>query len=176
MDGYQKDANAKRAAYIDKQHEISQEFPQCHPILKTKTNAIYNCSFFSSPLWDLSGLKTAQLINTYSRSIHQLWDFPLQTHSNLIEPLSGTHLFVRLRAAHIAFIRRVSKSRKLPILNLLATCKLGMSIQTGKNMYTVRLSMTEDDFCEHHSRDYTNNSVRKYKKNNKFSILQPHLQ
>ena len=49
------DLMEKRAVYINKVNELSQEFHYAHPSTKVRINNIFNTHFYGSPLWELFG-------------------------------------------------------------------------------------------------------------------------
>ena len=79
MDGLCKDTKVKRARYIERNIEISQEFPSAHPEVKCKINKIYNSSFPGSVLYDLTSDSVRQLVNSWSVSVRHMWGLPLQS-------------------------------------------------------------------------------------------------
>ena len=100
-DGYQQDVRVKRACFIERNCDLNQEFPMAHPEVKCKMNRIYNSSFPGSVLWDLTAPYTAQIINSWSVSVWQMWDLPRNSHRNFIESLGGTHAKVMLMSRYI---------------------------------------------------------------------------
>ena len=60
LDGLKKDILVKRAAFIQKNNEINQEFHFSHPNTKIKINSIYNSHFTGSCLWNLFSREAVQ--------------------------------------------------------------------------------------------------------------------
>ena len=87
-DGMCKDIAIKRAAYVQKNCEIIQEFYFAHPKTKLHINNVYNCHFTGSPLWNLFGFEAQKLEKTWNVSIRQMFDLPRETHRYLVEPVS----------------------------------------------------------------------------------------
>ena len=71
--------------------EIIQEFPFSNPEVNCKINRIYNSLFPGSLLYDLTPLKTSQLVNSWSVSVFHTWRIPLTSYHYVIEPLGGKH-------------------------------------------------------------------------------------
>ena len=113
QNGYQQDVKEKRARYIERNCELNQEFPFAHPSVKCHLNRLYNSSFYGSSLWDLTGDMTKQVVNSWSVSVRHMWDLPLSTHRNLIEPLSGTHAETMLLSRYAMFIQSLRKTSRV---------------------------------------------------------------
>ena len=86
--GMNQDIKVKRAVFIKKNIELNQEFNLCHPATKVKVNQIYNLHFTGSVLWDLFSKEAIMLENSWSTSVRVMFDLPLQSHRNLIKPVS----------------------------------------------------------------------------------------
>ena len=90
VNGMVQDLKVKRANFISKNIDLNQEFSFCHPATKVKLNQIYNFHFTGSPLWDLFSKEAKMLENSWNTSVKVMYDLPIQTHRNLIEPVSQT--------------------------------------------------------------------------------------
>ena len=134
QDGYQQDAKEKRAQYIERNCELNQEFSFSHPEVKCQINRIYNSSFSGSCLWDLSGDKTKQLVNSWSVSVRHMWDLPLSTHRNLLEPLSGVHAETMIFSRYVGFIQSLRKSSKEAVKFLVEQIHQDTRTITGTNI------------------------------------------
>ena len=86
--GMARDIKIKRAAYINKNCELIQEFMFAHPRTRVETNQIFNSHFTGSPIWDLFSPEAIQLENTWNVSQRMMYDLPVQTHRYLVEPVS----------------------------------------------------------------------------------------
>ena len=112
-DGMKHDMEVKRAKYIAKNCEILQEFFFAHPETRSRSNLIYNSHFTGSPIWDIFSKQANMVENTWNKSIRCMFDLPLQTHRNLIEPVSGTkHLKFLLIKRFMSFLNQIEKSTK----------------------------------------------------------------
>ena len=137
-DGLKKDAQCKRAQYIERNIEIIQEFPFAHPALRCKINRIYNSSFPGSVLYDLTSDSVSQLVNSWSVSVRHMWGLPLQTHRYLIEPLGGEHAFTMLTTRFVNFLQNIQKSPKLAVQYMLQKVLNNVNTVTGKNVRTIQ--------------------------------------
>ena len=90
IDGLKKDILVKRAAFIQKNNEINQEFHFSHPNTKIKINSIYNSHFTGSCLWNLFSRIAVMVENSWNVSTRIMLDLARETHRYLIEPLSNT--------------------------------------------------------------------------------------
>ena len=130
QNGYQQDVKEKRARYIERNCELNQEFPFAHPSVKCHLNRLYNSSFYGSSLWDLTGDMTKQVVNSWSVSVRHMWDLPLSTHRNLIEPLSGTHAETMLLSRYAMFIQSLRKTSRVAVQFLLQVVSKDMKTVT----------------------------------------------
>ena len=105
------DIIVKRAVYINKCIELNQEFYFADPFTKLKICEIYNGHYTGSPLWDLFGSEAVHLESSYNRNVKIVFDLPLATHRNLIEPVTRRrHLrIIRFKS----FIEQLKKLAKL---------------------------------------------------------------
>ena len=110
--GLQHDAKVKRANYIERNVELEQEFHLAHPEVKCRINRIYNSSFPGTTLYDLTSESVRQLINSWSVSVRQMWNLPLNAHRYLVEPLGGEHAFSMITIRFVKFIQNIRKSEK----------------------------------------------------------------
>ena len=86
--GMKMDKKKKRAAYIDRNNTLFQEFYHAHPRTKNKINRIYNNHFTDSPLWNLFCREAGMLCNSWNKSVRLMFDVPLSTHRYFLEPLA----------------------------------------------------------------------------------------
>ena len=99
------DLMEKRAVFINRVNELSQEFYFAHPSTKVKINNIFNSYFYGSPLWDLFGKEADRLDKTWNVSQRILLGLPRQAHRYFIEPLSGgRHIKFLLYERFIKFV------------------------------------------------------------------------
>ena len=134
------DVKIKRAQYVTKNIELNQEFYFSNSETKFKINQIYNSHYTGSPLWDIFSPEVKQFEGSYNKSIKIMFDLPLDTHRNLIEPISGTsHVKIVLQKRFLSFIDQILKSKKrLPKL-MLNVIKDDIRSTTGKNLRGILL-------------------------------------
>ena len=137
-DGMCKDIAIKRAAYVQKNCEIIQEFYFAHPKTKLHINNVYNCNFTESPLWNLFGFEARKLEKTWNVSIRQMFDLPRETHRYLVEPVSEyPHLRKILMCRFISFLNQVNNSGKNVPKDLLNTIQYDTKSITGNNIRNI---------------------------------------
>ena len=86
--------------------------------------------------------------NTWNKSIRCMFDLPLQTHRNLIEPVSGMkHLKFLLMKRFVSFLNQIEKSTKYAPKQLLEIIKRDTRSVTGSNLRNIML-LTEKDTIE----------------------------
>ena len=69
-----------------------------------------------------------------------MFNLPWATHRNLIEPLTGAaHIRRTLAWRYLSFIRKIQKSEKRPLRNLLNLVKSDARTTTGSNLRRIML-------------------------------------
>jgi len=136
--GLSADVKSKRARYIERNVEVSYEFPQAHPHLKCKLNNIYNSSFPGSVSYDLFPDSTRMLVNSWSVSIRQMWNLPFSAHKYLLEPLGGTHAYTMLLVRFVKFLQTAQKSSKLAVQLMLQRVMNNYDTVTGRNFLKIQ--------------------------------------
>ena len=140
MEGMRQDIKIKRAAFIQKNIDLNQEFQVCHPSTKVKMNRIYNFHFTGSPLWDLFSREAIMLENSWNTAVRIMFDLPMQTHKYLIEPISqAKHLKNVLIERFLSFLSQIEKSKKLIPKQLLSFIKHDVRSTTGSNLRNILL-------------------------------------
>ena len=108
---------------------------------------------------------TKQVVNSWSVSVRHMWDLPLSTHRNLIEPLSGTHAETMLLSRYAMFIQSLRKTSRVAVQFLLQVVSKDMNTVTGRN---IRHVLTKSN-----SQDIFSMNVKKFKENHEFAPLPP---
>ena len=143
IDGGQLDLKTKNARYIDKNNNLCQELYFAHPQTKFKVNKIYNSHFTGSQLWEFGSreMERSRLESTYNRSIKIMYNLPWATHRNLLEPLTGEpHIRRILVRRYLGFIRKIEKSEKKALRNLLSLVMKDARTTTGSNLRYIMLT------------------------------------
>ena len=161
INGLNEDVKQKRAKYIERNCEIIQEFYFAHPEVKTKINRIYNTSYTGSVLWDLGSENVRKLINSWSVSVRLMWNLPRQAHTELIEPLSGTHAKTMLYSRFVQFIQSIQKSSKSAAHFLLELIKNNKETVTGRNIDIILRQTDENDIMTIKAKQLKNKMVFK---------------
>ena len=129
------DLMEKRAIYINKVNELSQEFYYAHPSTRIRINNIFNSHFYGSPLWDLFGREADRLYKTWNVSQRILLGLPRQSHRYFVEPLSGVrHVQYSLFERYIRFVKNIESSQKRVLRKMLNTLKRDCRSRTGSNL------------------------------------------
>ena len=139
-DGMAKDIIIKRATFISKLCELSQEFSYADPKSLLKINEIYNMHFTGSPIWDLFCPEAVQLEKTWNVSVRKTFGLPFQTHKYFIEEISNMrHLKKTLILRFLSFIKQIKKSPKILPKQLFNLIKNDTNSITGKNIRRILL-------------------------------------
>ena len=134
---------------------INQEFYFSHPETKFHINQIYNSHFTGSPLWDLFSDKVGKLETSYNKSIKIMYDLPIDTHRNLIEPISGTtHVKIVLQKRLLSFISQIQKSKKQLPKQMFSLIKEDVRSTTGKSLRGILLQTNKVHVYQLHREDH----------------------
>ena len=153
------DISVKRGQFIGKVHSLNQEFYFCNPNVVMNLYRIYNCSFYSSSLYDLFSNKLDQLYSTWNKTVRILFNLPLDTHTYLIETVSKSlHPKVMLSSRFISFHKTNSKSSRQAIQLLTNICSFDQRTAYGRNLKNI------SDECKVPIEDLTNDKVKKLMK------------
>ena len=144
IDGMQKDISIKRARYINRQNNLSQEFYFAHPITKFTVNQIYNTDFTGSPLWDFNSECFESLCKTWNVSIRIMFDLPRTAHRYLIEPITEKpHIQFTIMKRFLKFCEQLRVSNKSVLKSMIMHCQDNTMTRTGNNLRTIML-LTND--------------------------------
>ena len=157
IDGMKGDIKNKRAAYIDKNNDILQEFGFSHPKTKILINSIYNSHLSGSCLWDLFSKEAIQMESTWNVSMRLMLDLPRETHRRLIEPLSQTkHIQIVMLKRFLSFIQQIKSSSKKASKFLLESIQYDPRSITGSNLRNILLKTDKADIKDLVPNDATN--------------------
>ena len=140
------DVKNKRAAFINRNNEILQEFYFSHPKTKSKLMSIYNSHFYGSVLWSLGSKEVVQLEKSWNVSVRRAYNLPWQAHCYLVEAISDEpHLRTVLARRFLSFIESVRNSKKRALTQLLKVVEYDTMSVTGKNLRNIlmRTDMSE---------------------------------
>ena len=149
VNGMKKDTRVKRAAYIQKNNDISQEFYFAHPSTKFHLNMVYNSHFSGSSLWDLFGRNVQMLENTWNLSMKIMYDLPVQTHRYFIEPITEKpHARTIMMKNFLRFCELVMKSSKEALKNVFLNIRDNVQSYTGNNLRRIMILMNKSNIRE----------------------------
>ena len=116
------DILVKRANYISKNNDLTQEFHFCHPVLFCR--------------------ESKMLENSWNTSFIIMYDLPYATHRFFVESVSGQiHLKNILMKRFLGFLSQIEKSSKKLPLKLLNVVKHDARSTTGSNLRNIMLSL-----------------------------------
>jgi hypothetical protein len=134
------DVMIKRAAYIDKNNDLLQEFHFAHPRTVAEVNMITNSHFYGSVLWNLSSKHVQKLEKTWNVSVRRMFNLPWQTHCYLVEPVSQQpHVRKLMARRFLNFVQSIRRSKKIAIRNLLKSIEFDTRSVTGQNLRNLLL-------------------------------------
>ena len=128
----------KRAVYINKVNELTQEFHYAHPTTKVRINNIFNSYFYGSCLWNLFGNEAIRLEKTWNVSHRIMLGLPRESHRYFIEPLSSTkHIRFALMERYIKFAKSMEMSEKMILRKTFRSVKRDCRSTTGENLRNI---------------------------------------
>ena len=140
INGCDYDMRVKKAAYIDKNVDLNQEFSWAHPATKIMVNKIYNSHYYGSVLWNLFSTGALGIESTYNRSVKVMLDLPWATHRSLIQPLTGeVHVKLVLVRRFLCFMEKIRNSGKAPLTMLMKEAIKDVRSVTGSNLRNIML-------------------------------------
>ena len=135
-----KDVMQKRAAYINRNSELQQEFHFSHPRSLVNINGIYNSSFYGCVLWNQFGKELERVDKSWNISMRKMLRFPFNAHRYLLEPVSETrHVVFALYTRFVNFTKKLKTSSKSIIRNLFRTIESDCRSTTGHNLRKIML-------------------------------------
>ena len=132
------DLMEKRAVYINKVNELTQEFHYAHPTTKVRINNIFNSYFYGSCLWNLFGNEAIRLEKTWNVSHRIMLGLPRESDRYFIEPLSSTkHIRFALMERYIKFAKSMEMSEKMILRKAFRSVKRDCRSTTGENLRNI---------------------------------------
>ena len=139
--GLNDDLMEKRATYINKVNELTQEFYFAHPLTKVRINNIFNSHFYGSALWDLFGIEALRLEKSWNVSQRIMLGIPRNSHRYFFEPLSDTkHTTFSLFKRYIKLVDSIESSSESVLKRMLRIVRRDCRSNTGKNLRKLMLA------------------------------------
>ena len=140
------DIKNKRAAFIDKNNDIIQEFNFAHPKTRAEINRIENSHFYGSVLWNLASKEAVSLEKSWNVSIRMMFNLPRESHCYLIEAISNQdHVRTLLARRFLSFIHTIRTSKKKVLRHLLRVVEFDTQSVTGRNLRSIILQTAVQD-------------------------------
>ena len=154
-----RDLMEKRAAYINKNNELMQEFGFAHSGTMIKINNIFNTAIYGSVLWDLFRKEAKRLEKTWNVSQRLMLRLLQKTRRFFIEPLTEPNI------QSLTYIKdlwhshnKLASSEKAALRNLFNRVKRDCRSTTGSNLRNLMLRCNVNSQEEIHS-DVLNKSL-----------------
>ena len=150
-----KDVMIKRAAFIDRNNDLLQEFSFAHPRTTAEVNKIQNSHFYGSVLWNLSSKEVVKLEKSWNVSVRRMFDLPRETHCYLIEAVSDQHHVKPILARRfLNFVNAIRTSTKHALRSLLKVVEYDTISVTGRNLRSILLQTEAQDVRKLKACDY----------------------
>lgn len=110
------------------------DFGHMYSFLKCKLFRQYCCSFYGSPLWDLSSTSVENLCIAWRKALRVLWNVSYRTHCNIIEWLSDClPLQAQLKCRFVKFIKNCLSSDNVTVKTVSSQCLYNPMSCAGSN-------------------------------------------
>ena len=140
------DIKNKRAAYINKNNDIIQEFNFAHPKTRAEVNRIENSHFYGSVLWNLASKEAVSLEKSWNVSVRRMFNLPRETHCYLIEAISNQdHVRTLLARRFLSFVQAIRTSKMNVLRNLLRVVEFDTQSVTSRNLRSILLQTDVQD-------------------------------
>ena len=160
----------KRAAFIDRNNDLIQEFSFAHPKTTAEVNKIQNSHFYGSVLWNLSSKEVVKLEKSWNVSVRRMFDLPRETHCYLIEAVSDQHHVKTILARRfLNFVNAIRNSSKQALRSLLKVVEYDTQSVTGRNLRSILLETEVQDVRNLKGVDY-NIKYRNVPRNEEYRV------
>ncbi len=130
-----KDIMQKRAAFINRNNELLQEFHFAHPKSLVKINSIYNSSYYGCVLWNYASKEVERIDKSWNVSMRKMFRLPYNTHRFFLEPLSESrHAIFSFYSRFLKFTECLMSSSKAILRNLVHLLKNDCRSTPGANL------------------------------------------
>ena len=132
----------KRAAYINRNNELRQEFYYADATTKITINNCYNTSFYGSVLWNLFSVESLRLEKSWNTSLRKMLHLPYNSHRYFMEPISNTrHIITSLYSRFVKFVEKLKSSEKTALQTMLSNTMYDCQSNTGRNLRRIMLKI-----------------------------------
>ena len=131
----------KRAQYVSKNNELTQEFYYADPATISKLNHAFNTHFYGTPVWDMFSTKFRKVEKAWNTSNRIIFSLPRTTHRYLIEPISDrSHIIFSLWKRLMKFTTSIALNQKVVLRNVFHIIKRDCRTITGRNLRNIMLA------------------------------------
>ena len=138
----------KRATFISNVYSLNQEFCFASPENKLKLCRLYNTAFYGSNCWDFSTAEVEKFAKTWNVNIRIMFDLPRESHSWIVEEISGGKHFLQMIYSRFSkYISVLKKNKRLSIRTLYSISANDVRTTTGSNVRKILLKSGIDPRC-----------------------------
>ena len=142
------DVMVKRATFISNVYSLNQEFCFASPENKQKLCRLYNTAFYGSNCWDFSTAEVEKFAKTWNVNICIMFDLPRESHSWIVEEISGGKHFLQMIYSRFSkYISVLKKNKRLSIRTLYSISANDVRTTTGSNVRQILLKSGIDPRC-----------------------------
>ena len=135
----------KRAKFISKVYSLNQEFFFASAETRLRLCHLYNTAFFGSNCWKFSSPEVEKFGKTWNVNNRIMFNLPRETHSWVVEELTGGKHFIQMIYSRFVKYLSVIKNNKKPVLKALySTVNSDVRTTTGANIRKILLHSRMD--------------------------------
>ena len=139
------DVLEKRACFINNVYSLNQEFSSSSPETRLRLCHLYNTAFYGSNCWEFSSSEVERFAKTWNVNIRIMFDLPRETHSWIVEELSGGKHFLSMIFSRFTKYLSVLKKNKRPAIRTLYSVSVNdVRTTTGGNVRKILLQSGMD--------------------------------
>ena len=143
------DVMEKRAKFISKVYSLNQEFFFASAETRLRLCPIYNTAFFGSNCWKFSSAEVEKFGKTWNVNNRIMFNLPRETHSWIVEELTGGKHFIQMIYSRFVKYLSVIKNNKKSILRTLYNISANdVRTTTGGNIRKILLHTGMDPRVE----------------------------
>ena len=134
------DVMEKRASFISRVYSLNQEFSFATPETRLQMCRLYNTAFYGSNCWEFSSEQLEKFSKTWNVNLRIMFELPRETHSWIVEELSGGKHFLQMIYSRFQKYLKVLKNNKRLFLRCLYDIVSGdVKTPTGSNVRKIFL-------------------------------------
>ena len=134
------DTMEKRASFITNVYNLNQEFAFANPEVRLKMCRLYNTAFYGSNCWNFNSNETERFSKTWNVNLRIMFDLPRETHSWIVEEISGgKHFRQMIYSRFVKYLSVLKKNKRLSLRTLFNIVTGDVRTSAGSNVRKILL-------------------------------------